>query len=78
MLYLTPASEMSVFEELWQYFVDKYFSTELPYLENFTVRSNQVMFYKMIIIGLSIGLIVAAFCNLFNCHSAFLLSENFR
>ena len=66
MLYLTPASEMSVFEELWQYFVDKYFSTELPYLENFTVRSNQVMFYKMIIIGLSIGLIVAAFCNLFN------------
>lgn len=66
MLYLTLASEKSVFEELWEYFVDKYFSTELPYLENFTVRSNQVMFYKLIIIGLSIGLVVAALCNLYN------------
>ncbi len=66
MLYMTPATEMSLFEELWQYFSDKYFSSDLPYLENISVRSSQVIFYKLIIVGLSIGLIIAALCNLFN------------
>ena len=66
MLYLTSASEKSVFVELWEYFRDKYFSNDLPYLDNFTVRGNQVLFYKLIIIGMCLGLIVAAFCNIYN------------
>ena len=66
MLYLTPASEMSAFEELWLYFVDKYFSNDLPYLENFTIKGNQFLFYKLIIIGLCVGIIIASLCNLFN------------
>lgn len=66
MLYLTNASEESVFEELWKYFVEKYFSNDLTYLENFSVRANDFLFYKLIIIGLCLGLIAASVCNLYN------------
>ena len=58
--------EMTLVEELWKYFDEKYFSSDLPYLDNFSIRNSEVIFCKLIIIGISIGIIVAALCNLFN------------
>jgi ABC-type multidrug transport system fused ATPase/permease subunit len=66
MLSFLLAKEKGLFDELGKYFYDKYFSGDLPYLENFKVSSNDVTFYKLIIIGLCVGLVVAAVCNVYN------------
>ncbi len=58
-------SEKSLGEELWEYFVDKYFSPDVPYLENFTLGSGTMISLRLIIIGLSIGIIIASFGTLY-------------
>ena len=60
------SGEMTLAEELWLYFESKYFSSDLPYLDNFSMRNSEVIFCKLIIIGISIGIIVAAICNIYN------------
>ena len=66
MLSFALAKEKGLFEELGEYFYDKYFSGDLPYLENFSVSGRDVTFYKLIVVGLCIGLVVAAICNVYN------------
>ncbi len=60
------AGEISLAEELWNYFIDKYFSVELPYFENFTIQSNALFSVRWIIIGITFGIIVAAICTVYN------------
>ncbi len=60
------AGEISLAEELWNYFVDKYFSVELPYLENFTIQSNALFSVRWIIIGITFGIIIAAISTVYN------------
>ena len=60
------ASEKGLFEELWEYFEGKYFSVDMPYLENFTVESSALMSLRMIIIGITFGLIFGSIAAVFN------------
>ena len=66
MLSLILASEKSLGAELWEYFLDKYFSVEVPYLENFSVQSKALVSFRWIIIGITIGIIIAAICTVYN------------
>lgn len=65
MLALALAGEKSLIAELWEYFVDKY-SIEMPYLENFKIESNALLSFNLIVIGLTIGIIIASFATLYN------------
>jgi hypothetical protein len=65
-LFLATSAEKGLLQELWEYFIDKYFSVEMPYLENFTVTSNSLISIRLIIIGLTFGLIAAAIMTVYN------------
>ncbi len=56
----------SLFEELWEYFDETYFSPEIPRLENFTLGTGTLVSLKTILIGLTIGLILASFITIYN------------
>lgn len=56
----------SLFEELWIYFEETYFSPEVPRLENFTLGTGTLVSLKTILIGLTIGLIFASFITIYN------------
>ena len=60
------AGEISLVEELWNYFVNKYFSVELPYFENFTIQSNALFSVRWIIIGITFGIIIASISTVYN------------
>ena len=64
MLYFCLAKEQSLIEELWEYFVDKYFSIELPYLENFSIKTGGLVSITGIIFGIAIGIVIAAACTI--------------
>lgn len=66
MLYFCLAKEQSLIEELWEYFVDKYFSIELPYLENFSIKTGGLVSITGIIFGIAIGIVIAAACTIYN------------
>ena len=63
---LAVAGEMTLAEELWNYFVEKYFSTDLPYLENFKIESNALFSLRWVIIGITIGIIIASISTVYN------------
>ena len=65
-LYFCLAKEQTLFEELWKYFVDKYFSIDLPYLENFSIKSSGLVSIRGIIIGIAVGIVIAAACTVYN------------
>ena len=65
-LYFCLAKEQTLFEELWKYFVDKYFSIDLPYLENFSIKSGGLVSIRGIIIGIAVGIVIAAACTVYN------------
>ena len=52
--------------ELWEYFEETYFSPDVPYLENFTIDSGSLVTLKTILIGITIGLILASFMTIYN------------
>ena len=52
--------------DLWSYIVDNFFSTEMPYYENFTIQSNALLSIRWIIIGITIGIIFAAISTVYN------------
>ena len=56
----------SLFEELWVYFNETYFSPEVPKLENFTLGTGTLVSLKNILVGLTIGLILASFITIYN------------
>lgn len=60
------AKEKSLFEELWEYFVDKYFTVNLPYLENFSIKMGGLISLQGIIVGITIGLIIASAGVIYN------------
>ncbi|MBQ7830158.1 MAG: hypothetical protein IJ345_07795 [Clostridia bacterium] len=66
MLNIALSGNQSLFEELWEYIVENYFSVDLPYLENFTVKSNALVSIRMVIIGITIGIIVASISTLYS------------
>jgi gas vesicle protein len=59
-------TQKSLFEELWEYFVDTYFSPDMPYLENIDMGTGSLISLRTIIFGLTIGIVIAAACSIFN------------
>ena len=60
MLNLFFANEKGLIEELWEYFVDTYFSADVPYLENYSLGTGSLVTLQGIIIGLTLGMAIAA------------------
>ena len=60
------AGVISSVNELWEYIVNNFFSTEMPYYENFTIQSNALFSLKGLIIGLTIGIIFASISTVYN------------
>ena len=60
MMLFSLAKEQSLIEELWEYFVNKYFSVDLPYLENFTIKTGGLFSIQSIIVGITVGIIIAS------------------
>ena len=58
--------EKNLLEELYEYFNEKYFSVDMPYLENFNVQSNALFSFRTIIIGITIGIIIASISSVYN------------
>ncbi len=54
------AEEPSLFEELWNYFVGKYFSVQNGQYDHINMGSSSIVTLQTIIIGLFIGVIIAA------------------
>jgi len=57
------ANDKSLIEELWDYFIE---STEIPYMENFSITSNALFSLRIVVIGLMIGLVVASAMTVYN------------
>ncbi len=66
MLNIILANEKSLFEELWEYFKDTYFTPDMPHFENIQFGNGTMLSLQMIIIGVCLGLIVASACTLYN------------
>lgn len=66
MLNFALSKQQSLLSELWEYFIDKYFSVEVPYLENFKLGSGSLVSLRWIIIGIVIGIVVASACSIYN------------
>ncbi len=65
MLTFALSNQPGLFEELWAYFVEKYFSPSVPYLENFSFTTSSMMSLRMIIIGITFGIILAAISTVY-------------
>lgn len=52
--------------DLWSYIFDNFLSTELPYYENFDIQSNALFSLRGVIIGITIGIIIAAISTVYN------------
>ena len=50
----------SLIEELWNYFDDKYFSTDMTQYENLNMGTGSLVTMRNIVLGLFIGIIIAA------------------
>ena len=66
MLNLFLSNEKGLLEELWEYFVDTYFSPDVPYLENYSLGTGSLVTLQGIIIGLSVGLALATISTIYN------------
>lgn len=62
---LTTSEQPSLIAELWDYFIDKYFTLEFGYYENINV-SSPLISASTVIVGLFIGIIVASGLAIFN------------
>ena len=58
------AEEKSLIAELWEYFVDKYFTPDPVYLENFNGGTSRIVSLRLIIIGITVGFCVASILTL--------------
>lgn len=66
MQYLALSTDQSLLRELWEYFVDRYFTLDMPYLQNFNVSSTSLNTLRLLIIGITFGIIFASFCTIYN------------
>lgn len=55
------AAEPSLFEELWAYFEDKYFTVHLGQYEHLEVSSGSLITLRSVILGIAAGVVIAAF-----------------
>ncbi len=56
----------SIFEELYEYFKEKYFSENLGRYENFKFGTGSLISYNMIVIAIFGGIILAAVLSIYN------------
>ncbi len=68
MLYLLTENETEIglFQELFEYFDEKYFSPEIPRLDNFSFGTGTLVSLKIILVGFTLGLIFASFITIYN------------
>lgn len=66
MIGLILAKQPTLLEELWNYFDETYFSPEMPYLENFSFGTGTLISLQTIILGITLGIIVAAGSTLYS------------
>ena len=66
MLYLLTNTEKSLLEELWEYFIDKYFSPDIPNLENISFGTGTMISLRMILVGITLGIIISSFITIYN------------
>ncbi|MBP3667088.1 MAG: hypothetical protein J6K29_08560 [Clostridia bacterium] len=59
-LFLSTSGEPTLFEELWEYLEGKYFSVDVGRYEHISIGSGSLVTLQKIILGIAIGLIVAA------------------
>lgn len=59
-LLLSTSGEPTLFEELWEYLEGKYFSVDVGRYEHISIGSGSLVTLQKIILGIAIGLIVAA------------------
>jgi hypothetical protein len=52
--------EKSLLEELWEYIVEKYFTPDMSGFQNIDFGTGQMISMRMIIVGMCIGVVVAA------------------
>ena len=57
---------MTLWEELFHYFDDRYFTPQFGAYDNFEVASGTLLSVKMIVIGLVVGLVWGALMSLYN------------
>ena len=65
LLTVTADEEMPLIKELWLYFYDTYFNPT-EYYENLNFGTGTMLSLRIIILGLCIGLSLAAFASVFN------------
>ena len=58
------AEEKSLIAELWEYFIEKYFTPDPVYLENFNGGTSRIVSLRLIIIGITVGFCVASILTL--------------
>ena len=66
MLSFCLAKKQTLLEELWEYFVDKYFTINMPYLENFSIKTSGLVSIRGIIVGIAVGIVIASACMRYN------------
>ena len=66
MLTLMLAKQKGLLAELWDYFNETYFSPEMPYLENFSFGTGTLISLQTIILGLTVGIIIAAGSSIYS------------
>ena len=60
------ARKITVFEELWDHFISKIFLEEMPYYDNFELQSNELFSLRGLILGITVGIVIAALVTLYN------------
>ena len=65
-LYLFSAQEKSLIRELWEYFDEKYFSPDMPRMENIKLGTGTLVTLKTVLIGITLGIIFASFITIYN------------
>lgn len=65
MLGVILAKQKSLLEELWEYFSETYFSPEMPHLENISFGTGTLISMQTIILGLTVGIIVASASSIY-------------
>ena len=66
MIFIMLAKQKGLLAELWDYFNETYFSPEMPQLENFSFGTGTLISLQTIILGLTIGIIIAAGSSIYN------------
>lgn len=59
-LTIPEEDQMTLFEELWEYFEGKYFSVDLGRYEHISVGSGSLITLRNIVLGICIGIIIAS------------------